>query len=107
MNPSRQPLCLVPAALTRLGFGCLLVVYLSGYSVFAALQPYAVDAATLHLWHLDETVTPCVDAAPGAPETKAGSGVFVVIAALAVSHCDADATTSSALGGTGCAAGSA
>ncbi len=24
--------------------------------------PYAVDAYTLHLWHLDETATPCLDA---------------------------------------------
>ena len=31
----------------------------------AALAPYAVDSATLHLWHLDEASTPCVDAAPG------------------------------------------
>jgi hypothetical protein len=31
----------------------------------AATQPYTVDSATLHLWHLDETTAPCVDAAPG------------------------------------------
>jgi len=31
----------------------------------AAIQPYTPDSATLHLWHLDETSTPCVDAAPG------------------------------------------
>jgi hypothetical protein len=31
----------------------------------AAIQPYTVDSVTLHLWHLDETSTPCMDAAPG------------------------------------------
>ena len=31
----------------------------------AVIQPYTADSATLHLWHLDETSTPCVDAAPG------------------------------------------
>lgn len=27
------------------------------------IGPYAPDAATLHLWHLDETTTPCLDSA--------------------------------------------
>lgn len=31
----------------------------------AAIQLYTTDTATLHLWHLDETSTPCADAAPG------------------------------------------
>jgi hypothetical protein len=31
----------------------------------AVIQPYTADSATLHLWHLDEASTPCVDAAPG------------------------------------------
>jgi hypothetical protein len=31
----------------------------------AALTPYTVDADTLHLWHLDESETPCVNAAGG------------------------------------------
>jgi hypothetical protein len=31
----------------------------------AAILPYTADAATLHLWHLDEASTPCVDSAPG------------------------------------------
>jgi hypothetical protein len=29
------------------------------------LRPYAPDASTLHLWHLDETATPCADSASG------------------------------------------
>jgi len=29
------------------------------------MGPYQVDNNTLHLWHLDETVLPCVDSAPG------------------------------------------
>ncbi len=39
--------------------GCTLI------STPAALVPYTVDSATLHLWHLDETAVPCVDSAPG------------------------------------------
>jgi len=31
----------------------------------AALAPYTVDANTLHLWHLDESATPCIDAVVG------------------------------------------
>jgi hypothetical protein len=31
----------------------------------STLQPYTADAGTLHLWHLDETATPCVDAVSG------------------------------------------
>jgi hypothetical protein len=31
----------------------------------AALAPYTPDANTLHLWHFDESVTPCLDAAAG------------------------------------------
>jgi len=31
----------------------------------AAIQSYTADAATLHLWHLDEASKPCVDAVPG------------------------------------------
>jgi hypothetical protein len=31
----------------------------------AAILPFTADAATLHLWHLDEASTPCADAAPG------------------------------------------
>ena len=31
----------------------------------AALAPYVVDAYTLHLWHLDESATPCIDAVVG------------------------------------------
>src|SRR5437762_2487782 len=29
------------------------------------LGPYSPDSATLHLWHLDETVVPAVDSAAG------------------------------------------
>lgn len=38
---------------------------LSASLVGAALQTYTPDAATLHVWHFDESATPCVDAAPG------------------------------------------
>ncbi len=38
---------------------------LVGRQVHAALFPYTVDSATLHLWHFDETTLPCVDIAPG------------------------------------------
>src|SRR5688572_5092322 len=31
----------------------------------ALLGPYTADANTLHLWHLDEAATPCVDSAIG------------------------------------------
>jgi hypothetical protein len=31
----------------------------------AAIEPYTANASTLHLWHLDETTPPCVDAAAG------------------------------------------
>lgn len=51
----------------RLGFKlALLVVSLnSSASLRAALSPYAIDPATLHLWHLDESTAPCVDMAGG------------------------------------------
>src|SRR5208282_597294 len=41
------------------------LVFLAARQVGATIQPYTADAATLHLWHLDEASTPCVDAAPG------------------------------------------
>ena len=46
---------------------CLLFALVSIFpqSVGAAIQPCTTDSATLHLWHLDETSTPCADAAPG------------------------------------------
>src|SRR5215212_2699268 len=31
----------------------------------AALMPYTPDADTLHLWHLDEAATPCLDSPAG------------------------------------------
>ena len=30
----------------------------------AATVPYTPDGNTLHLWHLDEVITPCADSAP-------------------------------------------
>ena len=39
--------------------------FLAAVPVRGALQPYGVDAATLHLWHFDESAAPCVDCAPG------------------------------------------
>jgi hypothetical protein len=52
---------------------CVLVLFtllaglmaLTTLSAAAAIQPCAADAATLHLWHMDETSTPCSDSAPG------------------------------------------
>ena len=41
------------------------LIFLAARPVGAAIQPYAPDIATLHLWSLDEATTPCVDAAPG------------------------------------------
>jgi BNR repeat-containing family member len=40
----------------------------------AALSPYNVDGATLHLWHLDEPSTPCIDSAAGGTNLTALSG---------------------------------
>ena len=46
---------------------CLLfaLAFFSPHPANAAIQPDTVDSATLHLWRLDETSTPCEDAAPG------------------------------------------
>ncbi len=41
------------------------LVFLAVHPAGAVIVPYTADAATLHLWHLDEASTPCVDAAPG------------------------------------------
>jgi hypothetical protein len=41
------------------------LIFLAARPVGAAIQPYAPDIATLHLWSLDEATTPCVDAASG------------------------------------------
>ena len=50
-------------------------------NALAAPAPYAVDAATLHLWHLDETSTPCVDAvACGTNLTSLNSGATLGVA---------------------------
>jgi len=38
------------------------------------LQPYTPDAATLHLWHLDESAAPGVDAVPGGTNLTALAG---------------------------------
>jgi len=43
----------------------VLLAALSVLSVPAAIQPYTANATTLHLWHLDESSPPCVDAAAG------------------------------------------
>jgi hypothetical protein len=42
-----------------------LFLYLAVWPATAAIQIYTPNATTLHLWHLDETATPCVDAAAG------------------------------------------
>ena len=44
----------------------LLAVVVAGVpSLRADFAPYLADSATLHLWHLNETNTPCIDLAPG------------------------------------------
>ena len=40
----------------------------------STLQPYTPDATTLHLWHLNESTTPCVDSAPGGTNLTALAG---------------------------------
>jgi hypothetical protein len=57
--PSRSaPILLRPILLN-------IVVLVCSPHAFGALAPFAADSSTLHLWHLDETAAPCVDAAPG------------------------------------------
>ena len=43
--------------------GLLLAAGLPHFAAALIVGPYAPDAGTLHLWHLDESATPCVDAA--------------------------------------------
>lgn len=43
----------------------IFAVSLVAADVQSALMPLTVDAATLHLWHFDETAPPCEDAVPG------------------------------------------
>ena len=42
-----------------------LLTALAAVNAVAAPAPYAVDADTLHLWHLDEAAPPCMDAVAG------------------------------------------
>ena len=51
----------------RLVWFQLLAVLAAGLAgnALATPAPYSADAATLHLWHLDETAPPCVDSAAG------------------------------------------
>ncbi len=56
-----KPIARAPAALLL----AFLTAGFAGTPAGAALAPYIVDSATLHLWHLDETATPCVDSASG------------------------------------------
>src|SRR4051812_28198024 len=51
----RNALALIAAAAASVGF--------TGVSRAAITGPYATDANTLHLWHLDEAATPAVDQA--------------------------------------------
>ena len=62
MQPPRsRPITRAPAALLL----AFLMAGFAGTPAGAVFAPYTVDSATLHLWHLDETATPCVDSAPG------------------------------------------
>ena len=49
-------------------------LWLAPLALSAALVPYVPDASTLHLWHLDETATPCADAAAGGTNLTALAG---------------------------------
>jgi hypothetical protein len=56
----------------------------------STLQPYTTDATTLHLWHLNESTTPCVDSAPGGTNLTAlagGATLGNVSALAAFSNC--------------------
>src|SRR5215469_5958095 len=61
-----------------MNFGRILVLICAacfvGARVHGALFPYTVDSATLHLWHLDESTLPCVDAAPGGTNLAYATG---------------------------------
>jgi len=59
--PCSRPITRAPAALLL----AFLTAGFAGTPAGAALAPYTVDSATLHLWHLNETATPCVDSASG------------------------------------------
>ena len=54
-----------PMGRTRTGMLLAMLVLAAPSAGSAAFAPYSVDAATLHLWHLDESAAPCVDSAPG------------------------------------------
>ena len=43
----------------------IMAAFLASLPASAGISPYSVDAATLHLWHFDETAVPVVDYAPG------------------------------------------
>src|SRR3974390_822833 len=48
----------------RLGrLAALLAGVLLSAPVWGAIQPYSPDSTTLHLWHLNESSAPCLDAA--------------------------------------------
>ena len=54
--------------------GWLTLFWLVAAAPAIALQPYSPDGSTLHLWHLDETNTPCLDSAADGVNLAALSG---------------------------------
>ena len=61
-------------------------------NALAAPAPYSVDADTLHLWHLDEAATPCVDAVAGGTSLTSLSG-GATLGAMFPSRVSAPAST--------------
>ena len=49
---------------TRLA-GIVFTILATTLVALAAVVPYSLDTATLHLWHLDDAAAPLVDSAPG------------------------------------------
>jgi len=58
---------------SSVALGCVLLAASIGW-LGAAPQPYVPDGWTLHLWHLDEATTPCIDSAPGGTNLLALAG---------------------------------
>jgi hypothetical protein len=47
----------------KLTFCLLMALFARHFASAAIVGPYTADSNTLHLWHFDESATPCVDAA--------------------------------------------
>jgi autotransporter-associated beta strand protein len=81
-NTSAHPAPDKPGAVsaTKLGIVALSLVFWVQTTHGALLAPYAPDADTLHLWHLDEVSTPVLDYAPGGTNlTALGGGAALAV----------------------------